>query len=109
MVDSSTDRRMFDRFVAQFPVKFKDSTKNFGTEAVLRDISADGARIFTKNRILPEEKINLLVELPDGHDPVALEARVVWTVPTGINQWDAGLKLDNLRLMNLHRLYKLCE
>jgi hypothetical protein len=109
MVETSSDRRVFDRFVAQFPVKFRDSKKNFGKEVVLRDISASGARIFTKNRILPDEKISLLVELPDGHEPMDLEAQVVWTVPTGINQWDAGLKLDNVRLMDLHRVYKLCE
>ena len=103
------DRRVFDRFTARFPVKFKDSNDDFGSNVFLRDVCAQGAKIVSKERVYVNDKVELLVELPDGHAPMALNGSVVWA--RGINPitWDAGIKFDKVDLKSTRRIYKHCQ
>ena len=96
MVDRTDDRRVFDRFPAPFLVKFKDSDEGFGRAVFLRDISADGARISTKERFLVNDKIDIELNIPDGKEPLALSGRVAWLLETNLNIWDFGVKFDKL-------------
>lgn len=109
MVVQTDDRRVFDRFTARFPVRFKDSRTGFGRNVFLRDISADGAKIATKESVLINDKIDILVEVPDGKTPVALSGRITWLHETNPNTWDAGLKFDKIDFMGTHRIFKFCQ
>ena len=103
------DRRVFDRFVARFPVKFKDSRNDFGSNVFLRDMSAEGVKIVTKERMLLNDKINLLIELPDGRDPLQLSGNIVWIREANPNTRDAGLKFDKIDFMATQRIFKYCQ
>ena len=103
------DRRVFDRFMARFPVKFSNSREDFGSNVFLRDVSAEGAKIASKHSIFVNDKIDLLVELPDGHEPLSLNGRVVWTRKSNPANWDAGVKFDKVDLMDTQRIYKFCQ
>ena len=103
------DRRVLDRFTDRFPLKFKNSKEDFGRNVFLRDVSAEGAKIATKERISVNENIDLLVELPDGHDPLRLSGKVMWLRGENPNTWDAGVKFDKVDFMATQRIFKFCQ
>ena len=101
----SEERRIFERFSARFPAKFKDSRNEYGTDVFLRDASASGVRITTTERMFLDDPVALEVELPDGGPPMVLAGKVVWTRPAGA-AWDAGVRFPEVDLMRTHRLFK---
>ena len=103
------DRRIFERFPASFPVKFKDSRNDSGTSVFLRDASASGVKITTQERIYLNDSVSLSVELPDGSQPLSLRGSVVWTKSQNSAHWDIGLKFFELDLMHIQRLFKFCQ
>ena len=109
MVVQVDDRRVFDRFMARFPVKFKESSNDFGQNVFLRDIGAQGAKIVTKEELHPRDRIDLLVELPDGHDPLEVEGKAVWVQNGNPSSWDVGIKFDEVQFMKTQRIYKFCS
>ena len=108
MVNSYTkDKRVFERFKARFPVKFKHSDDDFGKDVFLRDASAEGLRFTTTHRMFINDCISLTVQLPDGSSPLALSGRVVWTQARTSTLWDVGLKFHRTQLMEMRRIYTL--
>jgi len=101
------ERRRFARFQACFPTKFKDTRDDFGYGVFLRDASANGVNILTKDRHFFNDRIALEVELPDGNDPLVLSGRVMWSKPTNeSSMWDIGLKFDEVDFMKIQRIFK---
>ena len=101
------DVRVFERFSARFPVKFKHSHNDFGTEVFLRDASAEGAKVATKEKMFLNDSVSLLVKLPDGHEPLTLNGQVVWTKSKSPDLWEVGLKFHKVNLMEMQRMFKL--
>jgi len=101
------DNRIFDRFQVRFPVRFKDAREDYGNDVFLRDISAAGVNIHTKNRLFFNDSIDLEIELPDGNDPLALNGRVMWSKPANeSSMWDIGLRFKKVDFMNIQRIFK---
>lgn len=109
MVVQVEDRRVFDRVQARFPLRFKDSILGYGSNVFLRDISAQGAKIASKEELHIDDRLDLLVELPDGHEPLSLKGRVTWARNTSPNSWDAGLQFDKVRFMTTQRIFQFCQ
>jgi Tfp pilus assembly protein PilZ len=102
-----SERRIYDRFQARFPAKFKDTRGDFGNDVFLRDASADGVNILTKDRLFLNDRISLEVELPDGNDPLLLSGRVMWSKPTHeSSMWDIGLQFDEVNFMKMRCIFK---
>ncbi len=105
-----SERRVFARFSARFPVRFKDSRDEFGTNVFLLDASATGAHILTEERMFLDDPVSLEVALPDGNAPMVLRGKVVWTKPDAVNAlWDVGLHFPRVHLMGIHRLFRLTQ
>ena len=51
------ERRIFERFPSRYPAKFKDARNGFGTDVYLRDASAGGVKITTKERLYLNDNI----------------------------------------------------
>ena len=100
------DRRLFERFSARFPARFKDEPDAFGDKVYLRDACAFGARITTRDRLYLNDKISLEVDLPDGMAPMDLRGEVVWVRKAPQNVWDMGIRFHRIQLLRLARLYK---
>ena len=101
------ERRSFERYSARFPVKFKDTRNDYGTDVFLRDVCAEGARIVTKERMFLHDSLAVLVELPDGKESLNLNGEVVWSRPMpGVNMWDVGMKFHKIDFMKLYRVLK---
>lgn len=109
MVVKVDDRRVFDRFTARFPVKFKDARADFGTNVFLRDVCAEGAKIMTKASVFVNDRVDLVVELPDGHEPLILSGQIVWAHKTNHTTWDAGIRFNKIDFMDTQRIYRFCQ
>lgn len=103
------ERRIFKRFSARFPVKFKDAREEYGTEVFLRDASAEGIRIMTKERFFLDDQLDLEVELPDGGEPMVLSGHVVWVKFMNLSLWDIGVRFPQVKFLKMQRLFKLAE
>ena len=99
-------RRLFERFSARYPARFKDERDEFGEKVYLRDASAFGAHITNRDRLFLNDKISLEVDLPDGMAPMELRGEVVWVRKSPQNLWDMGIRFHKIQLMRLARLYK---
>ena len=108
MVLIPDDRRKFDRVLARFPTKIKDSRNDFGTDVFLRDVSAEGARVSTRQKMFIHDSIAIQVKLPDGYDSLVLNGEVVWLKNQSDRTFEVGLKFHSLELMNLQRLFQFC-
>jgi len=108
-VETTGERRIFERFSARFPVKFKDTNEDFGTDVFLRDASAEGVRILAKERYFLDDQIELEVELPDGGEPLVLSGHVVWVKLLNLSLWDIGVQFPKVNFLKMQRLYKLTE
>jgi hypothetical protein len=105
----ASDGRIFERFSARFPVKFKHSRHDFGTEVFLRDASAEGMKVATKEKMFLNDSVSLLVKLPDGHDPLTLNGQVVWVKSKSPELWEVGLRFHQVNLMEMQRMFKLVQ
>lgn len=103
---ASEERRLFARFVSRFPTKLKDSDEEYGENFFLRDVSAGGARIASRQKLLLEDFLSLNVELPDSSEPVCLNGRVRWVKNHTANVWEAGMEFHRVDLMRVHRIMK---
>ena len=101
------NRRLFERFSARFPVKFKHLRNDYGTDVFLRDASAQGAKITSRQRLFLNDSVSLIVELPDGSQPLTLNGRVTWAKPRGPELWDVGLEFHKVNLMEMQRIFRL--
>ena len=103
------DKRIFERFTARFPVKFKHSYNDFGMEVFLRDASAEGIKVTTKERMFVNDSVSILVKLPDGKDVLMLNGQVIWIKSKSPDLWEVGLKLHKVNLMEMQRMFKLVQ
>ena len=108
MLVNEVDRRRFGRFLARFPVKFKDSRNGYGTDVFLRDISAQGAKLITRQKMFLHDSAVLQVKLPDGYEGLSLKGEVIWSKSENKRVFDIGLKFHQLDLLNLQRLFQFC-
>ncbi len=100
------EHRLFERFSARFPVKFRHTRSEYGVDVFLRDASARGVRIATRQRVFLNDSVSLEVKVPDGSEPVVLNGRVVWMQSKSPTLWDAGVELHQINLMSMQRIFK---
>jgi len=108
-VENNLENRIFERFPSQFPAKLKDSREEFGENIYLRNASAQGAKISTKDRFYLNDSISIDIQLPDNNYPMNLNGQVVWVKDKGNDVWDIGLKFHNVSLIHISRLYKFVD
>ena len=102
-------RRTYERFTSRFPIKFKDTRCDFGTDVILRNLSAGGARVTVRDRLYLSDSISLEVELLDDKGPMTLRGEVVWANEKDPNLWDVGLKFHKVIFMDMWRVYEAVE
>ncbi len=98
------ERRLFERIEAKCPVKLDSKDQPFDANIYLRDFSAGGVRIITKKKLNTNQDLDFWVAVPDGHDPLQLQGKVVWLKDVGKNLWDAGICFKRIHLMDCQRL-----
>ncbi len=101
--------RIFERFPSRFPAKFKDTRTDYGTDVYLRNASAGGMRITTKERLYLNDNVTLEIELPDGKGSMTIRGEVAWVKSKDEQMWDVGLRFHKIVLMDMWRPYKINE
>lgn len=104
--NAQMDRRLFERFSSRFPAKLKDSREDFGSRIQLRDASAMGARIISREKFFVNDSLTLEVKLPDGQNPMNIKGAVMWAHETDVNAWSIGIKFHKVQLLQMSRLFK---
>ena len=108
-MERTSERRVFERMPARFPTKFRDSSPDFGIDVFLRDVSASGAHITTKEQLFLGDIVSLEILLPDGFEPILLSGRVRWIRQVAPRAFEAGVEFHKVDLIRLHRLVKYAE
>jgi len=103
------ENRLFERFSARFPVKFKHTRTDYGSEVFLRDASACGVKISTREKVFLNDSVSLEVKLPDGSEPVTINGRIVWMSNKSPSLWDVGVEMHKINLMEMQRIFKFTE
>lgn len=99
------NRRLFDRVVARFPAKIKDSSESFGDKITLHDASAWGVKLSSREKFFLNDSVSVEVSLPDGMFPINLRGQVIWTKERQDKTWDLGIRFHQIRLLYMSRLY----
>ena len=106
---SFEEQRTFERFPSRFPAKFKDARGDFGADVYLRDASAGGVKITTKERLYLNDNVTLEVDLPDGRGAMTLRGEVAWAKNKDPDMWNIGIKFHKVVFMDMWRPYKFTK
>ena len=100
------DRRVFDRFVAKFPVKFINLRENKESEASIDDVSAKGLSITANEALHPRTALEMWLEIPDKGEPLYTRGEVVWSRRLDSDKFRVGINLEKADLMGLSRVLR---
>ena len=100
------DRRMFDRFDVDFSAKIKHREMGENYFAECCDISAGGIGLLTKEKLISNANLELLLGFPNGHAPFRGLARVVWSKQVQENKWRSGLEFETVNFIGLRRIFE---
>ena len=100
------ERRLFDRFSAKLPAKFKDTREEYGINVFLRDASALGVQICTRDHLFVNDRVVIEVKIPNCYFPLEVKGSVIWTRESSPAIWDAGIRFNRIDLVYASLLYK---
>jgi len=101
------DRRIFDRFVAKFPVKFINLRENKESEAIIEDVSAKGIGFEANEEMQPRTPLEMWLKIPDKGEPLYTRGEVVWSRMVEPNKYRVGVNLEKADLMGLSRVLRV--
>lgn len=100
------DRRIFERFPVNFPLRFLDLKQNKEGRATARDVSAKGVGFVTNEALGPQTSLEIWIEIPDKGEPLYTRGEVAWSLPQGANEYRVGVDLEKADLMGLSRVLR---
>ena len=104
-MDKISEQRMHQRLTALLPVDIRQLAFQMNTQAQCRDISASGAGVIAGEKITPNTRIEILLEIPSGEAPMRSLGRVVWTEQLQQRSWRMGLQFDQADVMLIQRIF----
>ncbi|MDD5432463.1 MAG: PilZ domain-containing protein [Candidatus Omnitrophica bacterium] len=104
---SEKDNRIFERFAANFPLKYLDLDYNKEGSAKTLDISANGLGITTDECLPKHSNLELWLQIPDMGQPLYARAKVIWSDKSGTNACRAGIKLEKADFLGLARVLRI--
>ena len=102
------ERRMFERFKVDFPIKFvKKGDSKEGTGRMI-DISASGGGlIITAEELSPSIDLEMWLFIPDNHEPLYTNGHVIWTKKIKENLYRAGVEFNKVDFMGVSRALRI--
>ena len=102
------ERRMFERFNIEIPVKFRSLDSNIEGSGKIINISAGGGgMIVTTKYLLPSTPLEMQLLIPDGKDPLIANAKVIWLKAIEPTLFLAGVQFDKVDFMGIARALRL--
>lgn len=104
--EEKEDRRRFQRFKANLPVRCLDLIDGRITQASTCDISAQGLGIVSKEGIPEAAPLRIWLHFPDQKKPLTVEGRVAWVERQFSGDWRLGVDLNKPELFGMSRLFR---
>jgi len=102
------DRRVFARIKVKLSLKFVDTLTGKTGQAETVDISANGVGFITDETLSPKTPLELWLDIPDKHEPVHMEGKVIWSKSNnGISRQRVGVCLENPEFIELARVMRI--
>lgn len=101
------DKRVFERFSVNLPVRFLGSSANEEVRAQTQDISAKGIGLITRERLPVNSSVEMWLEIPDRGEPLYTRGEIVWSKSTGIEEYRSGINLEKADLLGLSRVLRV--
>lgn len=100
--NNSNDRRVFARIRKTLPIRFLASGQDEECNAETVDISAHGIGIESQEKLSPQTRLEMWLELPGNRGPFYTRGEVVWSRPlTDTTKHRTGIQLEKAELMGL--------
>jgi c-di-GMP-binding flagellar brake protein YcgR len=103
------ERRIFERFEADFPVEIERLGLEENEQGQCCDISAGGIGMLTDDGLIPNTVLRILLCFSDARPPLRSSARVIWSKQVQQQRWRSGLKFTRVDLMGLRRIFEKPE
>jgi c-di-GMP-binding flagellar brake protein YcgR len=100
------DRRIFQRFAAQLPLRFLKGSNGKEGRARTLDISAKGIGMMSAEELKPASPVELWMEIPEQAEPLYTRGQVVWSEPQPDGQYRNGVNLEKADLMGVSRVLR---
>jgi hypothetical protein len=101
------ERRIFQRFEVDFPVKFfyLEGAKE-GMGKVINISAAGGGMIVTNEQLPIAAVLDMWLYIPDNKEPLYTKGEVVWSIVSGPGVYKAGVEFDKVDFMGLSRVLR---
>lgn len=103
------DKRVFERFNVNMPVRFLNIYSNHEGLAQTQDVSAKGVGVVTNEQLPVNTPLELWLEIPDKGEPLYTRGEVKWSKSTGINEYRSGISLEKANLLGLSRVLRIAQ
>ena len=100
------DRRIFQRFSVERPLKFLDMESGSEGQAMTLDISAKGIGLVSGSELKPRAALEMWLDVTDKQEPIYTRGEVVWSKRTESGNFTSGINLEKANLMDLSRLLR---
>lgn len=98
------ERRIFERFDIEFPVKFLDQNTNKEGAGKIINISADGGcLILTAEELQSATPLEIQLFIPDNKDPLSANGKVVWSKMIRPEVFMVGVQFHKVDFMGIAR------
>ncbi len=102
------ERRIFERFNVEFPLKFLDLNANRkGTGKIINISGGGGGIIVTKEHLQPSTPLEMQFFIPDNKDPLCANGKVIWSKTIEPDAYMAGVQFDKVDFMGVARALKM--
>jgi hypothetical protein len=100
--NNSNDRRLFTRIRKALPIRFLAVGREKECLGQTTDISANGIGLLSTERLSPQTKLEMWLELPNNRSYFYTRGEVVWSsAATNAAEYRTGIRLDKAELMGL--------
>ncbi len=98
------ERRVFERFNVEFPVKFLDLNTNKEGGGKIINISADGGcLILTAENLSSATPLEIQLFIPDNKDPLSANGKVIWSKMLRPEVFMVGVQFHKVDFMGIAR------
>jgi hypothetical protein len=102
-----SDRRIFERFPVQLPLRFLGIDSSSEGQAQTYDVSAKGIGILAKKALPLRTVLELWLDIPDKGEPLYARGQVVWSKQDSAGEGHRlGINLEKADLMGISRVLR---
>ncbi len=101
------ERRIFERFEVDFPVKFSylEGAKE-GMGRVINISAGGGGMIVTSEQLAPATSLDMWLHIPDNREPLRTRGEVVWSAVSAPGVYKLGVRFDKVDFMGISRVLR---